>query len=130
MQERLTVEEMKARYDGEWLLVAEPEVDASLEILRGRVLFHSHDVDEVYSKAEELRPGRFATIFTGEISDDHEFALSLPARVPAGRHHCETAETVAAVNRSLADIAAGRVSTLEEADSRIRKELRFSPRHR
>jgi hypothetical protein len=75
MSEIVTIDEMKSRYDSEWVLVGDPEVDDSLEILRGRVLFHSPDPQETYRKAAELRPGRFATVYTGEDPADLEFAL-------------------------------------------------------
>jgi hypothetical protein len=41
-------------------LVGQPQANASHEVQSGQVLFASHDRDEVYRKAVELRPGRFA----------------------------------------------------------------------
>jgi hypothetical protein len=73
--EMLTLDEMKARFQSEWVLVGDPVEDESLEVIRGLVLFHSPSADETYRKAAELRPGNFATVFTGEIPDDAEFAL-------------------------------------------------------
>lgn len=75
MDDVLTLEEIKSRYHSEWVLIGDPEEDESLEVLRGRVLFHSVNADEIYQKAAELRPGRFAAVFTGEIPGDVEFAL-------------------------------------------------------
>jgi hypothetical protein len=75
MNERMTVDEMKERFVCEWVLVGNPQEDESLEIISGIVLFHSRDADEVYHQALKLRPGEFATIFTGELPVDLEFAL-------------------------------------------------------
>lgn len=75
MNEVLTLDEIKSRFRDEWVLLAEPEETEDLEIVSGRVLFHSPDADEMYRKAAELRPGRFATVFTGEIPSDMDFAL-------------------------------------------------------
>jgi hypothetical protein len=75
MGDVLTLEEIKARYQSEWVLIGDPEEDESLDVLGGRVLFHSADPTETYRKAAELRPGRFATVYTGEIPEDMDYAL-------------------------------------------------------
>src|SRR4030042_942473 len=50
------------------LLVEDPQTDEALEVLSGKMRFHSKDRDEVYRKAVELRPRRFAVLYTGSIS--------------------------------------------------------------
>jgi hypothetical protein len=35
MEEILSIQEMQARYDGEWMLIGDPEVDETLTIQRG-----------------------------------------------------------------------------------------------
>lgn len=75
MNEILTLDEIRTRFPDEWVLIGEPEETDDLEVVSGRVLFHSPDSDETYRKAAELRPGRFATVFTGEIPSDMDFAL-------------------------------------------------------
>jgi hypothetical protein len=75
MDEVLTLSEMESRYPDEWILIDDPETDESLEVVRGRVLFHSSDQGEMYRRAEELRPRRFATHYTGSPPEDVEFAL-------------------------------------------------------
>lgn len=62
MDEVLTHEEMEKRFDGEWVLVGDPELTDMEEVRRGTVLAHSADRDEVYQKALELRPKRVATL--------------------------------------------------------------------
>jgi hypothetical protein len=73
--EILTKVEIETRYPSEWVLVGDPESDENLEIVRGRVLFHSPDRDEMYRKAIELRPKLAATLFTGAPPEDEEFIL-------------------------------------------------------
>lgn len=75
MNELLTIGEICQRFDSEWVLIGDPVEDDALELQQGRVLFHSPDAEAVYRKAVELRPARFATLFTGRIPDDMEFAL-------------------------------------------------------
>ena len=60
MDEILTFEEIKARYAPDWVLIGDLVTDDSLEVLYGRVLFHSPDHDEVNRKAKQLKPGRYA----------------------------------------------------------------------
>jgi hypothetical protein len=75
MSEVLTVGEMESRFDSEWVLVGDPETDASLHVQRGRVIHHSKDRDEVYRKAVELKPKRFAMLYTGTLPKDTAIIL-------------------------------------------------------
>jgi hypothetical protein len=75
MDEVLTVGEMESRFVGEWLLVEDPQTDEALEVRSGKVRFHSKDRDEVYRKAIELRPERFAVLYTGSIPKDAAVVL-------------------------------------------------------
>lgn len=70
MNETLTRSEIETRFDSEWILIADPEVDEHLNVTRGKVLAHSHDRDEVYRRALDLRPKHSAFLYTGEIPDD------------------------------------------------------------
>lgn len=73
--EVLTIEEIEARYDSEWVLVGDPEVDEDLRVLRGAVLCHSKDRDEMYRRDLELRPKSAAYLYTGEIPADAAIVL-------------------------------------------------------
>ena len=75
MPQILTLVEMHARFEAEWILVGEPETDEALEVRRGTVLFHSKDRDEVYRKAIELRPERFAMVYTGTLPENTAIVL-------------------------------------------------------
>ncbi len=69
MSEVLTLAEIYAEYPSEWILIADPELDDHLEVIRGQVVFHSKDRDAVYRKAVELRLPNFAFEFTGGIPE-------------------------------------------------------------
>jgi hypothetical protein len=49
--------------------MAEPQTDDQLEVLRGKVVFHSPDADEIYRKAMELKLDRIAVRYLGEYPE-------------------------------------------------------------
>jgi hypothetical protein len=73
--EILTVQEIEARYPSEWVLIEDPEVDQQLDVIRGRVVWHSRNRDEVDSKAIELRPKSPATRYMGAWPENMEYIL-------------------------------------------------------
>lgn len=75
MDEVLTIDEIESRFAPEWVLIGEPQTDEKLAVLAGKVLFHSPDRDEVWRKAGELRPGRFAVRYLGTWPEDMVFVL-------------------------------------------------------
>jgi hypothetical protein len=74
-EEILTLKEMKARYDSEWVLITDPELDNHHEVIRGRVACHSKNRDEVYRKGLEIRPKSAAFRYLGEAPENMAFAL-------------------------------------------------------
>ena len=75
LSDLLTVSEIESKFDSEWVLVGEPETDDSLHVQSGRVIYDSKDRDEVYRKAVELRPKRFAMLYTGTLPKDTAIIL-------------------------------------------------------
>jgi hypothetical protein len=75
MNKALTIAEIRSQFDSEWILVGEPKTNALQEVEEGNVIWHSKDRDEVYRKAVELRPRRFAILFTGTIPEDTAIVL-------------------------------------------------------
>jgi hypothetical protein len=75
MEKEMTVKEMKSQFEGEWILVEEPETNEALEVVRGKVLCHGKDRDEVYRHAVVLRPKRSAILYTGEMPEDTAIVL-------------------------------------------------------
>ena len=70
VDELLSIDEIKARFAPEWVLIGEPETDEALELRAGKVLFHGADRDEVCRKAMDYPPGRYALQFLGTIPND------------------------------------------------------------
>jgi hypothetical protein len=75
MDRVLTLKQIEERFESEWVLVEDPETNDALEVQRGKVLWHSKDRDQVYRKAVELRPKRFAMLYTGKIPEDTAIVL-------------------------------------------------------
>ena len=71
----MTYAEMEQLFASEWVLIESPETTPMLEVIRGRVLWHCKDHDEIYRKALELRPSDCAILYTGRIRG--EFCLNL-----------------------------------------------------
>lgn len=69
MDDVMTLDEINSRFESEWILIADPEVDENLEVVRGRVVIHSKDRDEVDRKAIELRLKSSAYHYTGQIPE-------------------------------------------------------------
>ena len=75
MATAMTLAQMETQFDSEWILVGDPKTDDALEVQSGQVLWHSQDRDEVYRKAVELRPRRFAMLYTGRMPEDTAIIL-------------------------------------------------------
>jgi hypothetical protein len=65
VDEVLTMKEIEERYAPDWVLIAEPEIDDKLEMVSGKVVFHSPDADEIYRKARELKLDQIAVRYRG-----------------------------------------------------------------
>lgn len=80
----LTIEEIKAQYPDQWVLVGNPELDnpntlGSIvsKLVRGIVLFASKDKRELAYSAKDFKGDvqRTACIYTGEIAQNRIFLL-------------------------------------------------------
>ena len=71
----LTMDEIRSRYDGEWVIVDEPELDGHLQVLQGTVVFHSPDRLEVDRKSIELMLLRSAVLHIGKVPADMVYAV-------------------------------------------------------
>ncbi|MEG4865474.1 MULTISPECIES: hypothetical protein [unclassified Microcoleus] len=66
----LSLEEIFRLYPDEWVLIVNPELDEELNVIRGEVLAHATERDEIYSKLS-LRKGKSVAIeYTGSIPDN------------------------------------------------------------
>jgi hypothetical protein len=75
MDDILTIAQIEAQFESEWVLVEDPQTNEALEVQSGKVCWHSQDRDEVYRKAVELRPRRFAMLYTGKMPKDTAIVL-------------------------------------------------------
>ncbi len=69
MNEVLTRAEMEARFDGEWVLIADPEVDNNLEVLHGRVVSHGEGPEAVYQEAIDQHVRHWASLYFGGMPE-------------------------------------------------------------
>ena len=72
----LTIEQIKARYASQWVVIADPVVNDALEVLSGRVVSHGCDRATVYQTARTSGTRDFACLYTGEPSVDTIFELT------------------------------------------------------
>jgi len=70
MPEILSFEEMQHRYAGEWLLIAYTELDDGMNVIRGEVLAHSPDRDEIYGAIASRDGQSVALEYIGAIPED------------------------------------------------------------
>ena len=59
---------VKTAFDSNWVLIENPEADDNLEVRSGTVLWHGTDREEIYRHAVEIRPKRFAMVYTGKMA--------------------------------------------------------------
>jgi hypothetical protein len=71
----MSLAQIEGQFEAEWVLIENPDTDATLAVRGGTVRWHSKDRDEVYRKAVELRPGRFAILYTGKMPKDTAIVL-------------------------------------------------------
>ena len=72
MPQEMTIEEIEAQFDGQWVLIADPETDQYNRVVRGTVVFHSHDLDETdaYFLAQRDSPiYSWASFYVGEMPE-------------------------------------------------------------
>jgi hypothetical protein len=73
--EVLSFEEIKQRYDGEWLMIAYTELDEEMNVIRGEVLAHSPDQEKIYH-ALPLAQGRAVAFeYVGKQPDGLAFIV-------------------------------------------------------
>ena len=71
----MTVEDIRAQFESEWVLIENPQTNDALEVVRGKVLHHGKDRDEVYRHAVARRPKRSAILYTGQMPENTAIVL-------------------------------------------------------
>jgi hypothetical protein len=74
-RKRLPIAEIEAMYPEHWILIDEPEIDASDCMVNGIAMFAHPDKTEVHRKIGELRPTRFALHCTLKDPPDQRYLL-------------------------------------------------------
>lgn len=78
MGEIMTAEEINARFESEWVLVADPETEENLTVTRGKVLWHGKDKSELHEYVRKLqRPFSVAVLYTGTMSEEDAIGYKL-----------------------------------------------------
>ena len=72
MADLLTMEEIEATYDGEWVVLIDVESDAGPVFRRGRVVWHGADHEEAWERAQEIDSPRIAVLYAGDWSGESE----------------------------------------------------------
>ena len=75
MNQVMSLPEIEAQFQSEWVLIEDPQTTDTLQVMGGRVLWHSKDRDEVYRKARELQPRHSAILYTGKMPKDMAIIL-------------------------------------------------------
>ena len=63
-------EEIKKKYQGEWVLIEYKELDENLVPLEGEVLAHSPNRDGIYMEQLNYKDKQLAIDYFGDIPDD------------------------------------------------------------
>ena len=75
MNEVMTWEEIEAAFDGEWVLIEDPEMTPMHEITGGKVIFHSKGREKVHEEMRKLPKLNHAVLFIGQPPEETIFAL-------------------------------------------------------
>ena len=66
MGQMMSLAEIEAQFQSEWVLIEDPQTTDTLQVMGGTVVWHSKDRDEEYRKVRELRPLHHAILYTGK----------------------------------------------------------------
>jgi hypothetical protein len=64
------MKQLESKFSGEWVLLVNPVHDKLMEPIRGELVFHSQNRDEVYEKAHERKDPHTAILYVGKIPED------------------------------------------------------------
>ena len=75
MDEVMSWAEIKETFNGEWVLIEDPELSPVLQVIRGKVIFHSKDRAAVDAKMQELPRMHHAVKHIGGLPEGLEMVL-------------------------------------------------------
>ena len=67
--------EIEETFNGEWVLIEDPELTPVLKIIRGKVIFHSKDRAAMDAKMAELTRIHHAIMYIGGLPEGMEMIL-------------------------------------------------------
>jgi hypothetical protein len=70
MTKVLTMKQLESHYSGEWVLLVNPVHDKLMAPIRGELIFHSKDRDEVYKEAHKRKDAHTAIFYVGKLPED------------------------------------------------------------
>ncbi|OAI39782.1 hypothetical protein AYO38_06995 [bacterium SCGC AG-212-C10] len=71
----LTWQEIEARHQGEWVVIADPQTDSNLKLLAGRVVYHGTSRSGAWTADRELGLFHTAVRFVGRMPSGAAFLL-------------------------------------------------------
>ena len=71
----MTFEQIEQNYDGEWVLIAYSETDEELRVVKGKVIAHSANKEDIYRALENAVEQPLAIEYIGQIPEDLAFIL-------------------------------------------------------
>ena len=75
MDEVMSWAEIEETFNGEWVLIEDPEFSPGPQFIRGKVIFHSKDRAEVNTKMAELTRMHHAIMYIGGLPEGMEMVL-------------------------------------------------------
>lgn len=70
MKKVFTMKELETLCSGEWVSLVNPKQIHRLERLRGELVFHSKDREEVYKEAHKRKDAHAAIFYVGKLPED------------------------------------------------------------
>ena len=69
MKKVFTMKELESRYSGELVLLVNPVHNKVMHPIRGELVFHSKDRNEVYNEAHKRKDPHTAIFYVGKIPE-------------------------------------------------------------
>ncbi|MEM6613057.1 MAG: hypothetical protein AAF652_12550 [Cyanobacteria bacterium P01_C01_bin.72] len=75
MSKIMTFEEIEQNYNGQWVLIAYTETDEDLKVVKGKVIAHSANREDVYQALANADKQPLAIEYMGQVPEDLAFIL-------------------------------------------------------
>ena len=75
MSKIMSFEEIEQYHDGEWVLIAYSETDEDLKVVKGKVIAHHINKEDIYQALEKVGEQPLAIEYMGRVPEDLAFIL-------------------------------------------------------